>query len=873
MKRKALALLLSIAMLTGICVPGTFAAETGLVCGQTEHTHTEQCYEETLLTCTVEEHTHADTCYAGAENAAEEEDTSVPTDNAENAETSDPIPAISEEGEESEPDCTCENADGRHTEGCPFYAEPTEPAEVTRREITDGVVTVEGLIPENVKLVVEDYSAIRTFSLFHDEKAPLARLNITLYNPDGSEWQPESGSPVSVTLDAEALALKDGHGYIISHIHDDGNNETTTNFSATPEDGKMTFELSGFSYILVFDGTTTISGIETFYKASLNAGVNTTNGQLAFLGVYYDSDNLVHFLIAATANNFQNAYKKISTVQIDNEIFPKTSDNCTAVQGVFHDVQLKDDSGAIVDTIVSNGTYSGYFDIVLPQGTVLRDGFEFGINGDISGSGWKVGGDVDIGLDYDLTKTVAKGTTADADFSDSVTVERGDTVIYRILVTNKDRPLSGIQVEDILPKGVFTDIQASIGTMDGTAPDWKSITENDEILYDNLSCDAGFTLTVYIKATVKTDLHIESAAAYINTAAISGNQMPTHEDTAKVTVNPPTNGTLTVGKTVVSENPLDTIPNDTFQFTVTDVNGKTENFTLKSGEHKDFADFPNGSFTVTETAADGYTTTVNGNSGNTYTGTMDSYKPSTVAFLNRFSMRTGTLSITKNVNAEYENDVIPTEDTFTFSVEITGEGVPAQYQYTVGDVTDTLANKGTITLKNGQTAVISGIPVGAGYTVAETQLGEDYAFTSVTGGETDSEAGTSGKIGLGGASVTFTNTYKRHLADLTITKTGAENIDENQTFLFHVTGQEIDLHVVIEGNGSKTIKDLPLGTYTVTEETDWSWRYTSDESEKTITLTADGGTVAFQNTRNNLYWLNGMAHAVNKFLGVSATHE
>lgn len=63
--------------------------------------------------------------------------------------------------------------------------------------------------------------------------------------------------------------------------------------------------------------------------------------------------------------------------------------------------------------------------------------------------------------------------------------------------------------------------------------------------------------------------------------------------------------------------------------------------------------------------------------------------------------------------------------------------------------------------------------------------------------------------------------------DLTIKKSGCnETLDPHQTFVFTVTGPNgFSMEVVIEGNGSTTITNLPAGDYTVTEDTGWSWRY------------------------------------------------
>lgn len=126
--------------------------------------------------------------------------------------------------------------------------------------------------------------------------------------------------------------------------------------------------------------------------------------------------------------------------------------------------------------------------------------------------------------------------------------------------------------------------------------------------------------------------------------------------------------------------------------------------------------------------------------------------------------------------------------------------------------------------------------------------------------------------------VVYTNTVK--VADLVIVKNGiSSDLDENQSTLFCVTGPNgFWMDVVIVGNRSVTIKDLPLGNYTVTELTDWSWRYSLeqiaaekdtnaviDSTNKNIAflLTIDGETVTFSNIREKDTWLSGDCYAEN----------
>lgn len=101
-------------------------------------------------------------------------------------------------------------------------------------------------------------------------------------------------------------------------------------------------------------------------------------------------------------------------------------------------------------------------------------------------------------------------------------------------------------------------------------------------------------------------------------------------------------------------------------------------------------------------------------------------------------------------------------------------------------------------------------------------------------------------------------------ASLTIQKSGATGTDEG--FIFNVNGPE-NFRVSVEGNGSVTITGLPLGTYTVTEETGWSWRYGrySVTDKDSVTLTRDNyeARVTVTNTKTNLSLLDGNAYAQN----------
>ena len=114
---------------------------------------------------------------------------------------------------------------------------------------------------------------------------------------------------------------------------------------------------------------------------------------------------------------------------------------------------------------------------------------------------------------------------------------------------------------------------------------------------------------------------------------------------------------------------------------------------------------------------------------------------------------------------------------------------------------------------------------------------------------------------------TYYAKFEYDVADLTITKQGWEEIDEGQSFIFDVTGPNgYSKRVVINGDGSVTIKGLKIGTYTITEVTNWSWRYTANKVSQNITLQpAQTNAVTFKNTRSNGKWLGGDAYSKNVF--------
>lgn len=133
--------------------------------------------------------------------------------------------------------------------------------------------------------------------------------------------------------------------------------------------------------------------------------------------------------------------------------------------------------------------------------------------------------------------------------------------------------------------------------------------------------------------------------------------------------------------------------------------------------------------------------------------------------------------------------------------------------------------------------------------------------------------GTEEKPIMGYEAGTYYAKFEDDVAQLTITKEGADDVDENQSFVFTVTGPNgYSERVVIYGNGSVTIKNLKPGKYTVTEE-GWSWRYTGNGPIGATISALEPGSVTFNNVRqteeshstNGWKWLGGDAYVNNPF--------
>lgn len=118
------------------------------------------------------------------------------------------------------------------------------------------------------------------------------------------------------------------------------------------------------------------------------------------------------------------------------------------------------------------------------------------------------------------------------------------------------------------------------------------------------------------------------------------------------------------------------------------------------------------------------------------------------------------------------------------------------------------------------------------------------------------------------ADATYYAKFELDVFDLKIKKAG-ENIDQNQIFVFHVASADgvTNMDVTVKGTGSVTIKGLPLGTtYTVTEDTNWTWQYKPNAGTQNVEINGKTAEVTFTNTYSKSNWLTSIAEVINKWI-------
>jgi len=196
-----------------------------------------------------------------------------------------------------------------------------------------------------------------------------------------------------------------------------------------------------------------------------------------------------------------------------------------------------------------------------------------------------------------------------------------------------------------------------------------------------------------------------------------------------------------------------------------------------------------------------------------------------------------------------------------------------------------LTNNGSFQLGHDESVMIPRVPVNMTFTLKEanpdTQNGSFDApmFTAVNCTTSDTpnafDINYTWTVGDIGANSIIVKNQQRF--NLTITKTGIEDIDhdsdEQQSTIYTIVGkigenEIVRMNVVICGNDSVTVCRLPVGSYTVEENTDWAWRYDPvDGSDKDVNIPQNAqASVAYANSRTDGSWLSGDCYAENWFV-------
>lgn len=150
------------------------------------------------------------------------------------------------------------------------------------------------------------------------------------------------------------------------------------------------------------------------------------------------------------------------------------------------------------------------------------------------------------------------------------------------------------------------------------------------------------------------------------------------------------------------------------------------------------------------------------------------------------------------------------------------------------------------------------IPVKATISIGDTNITADTAFLHTNcAGETWSH--TSGDPAF--------LLHVRTCA-LTVTKTGGA---DGEPYVFNVYRNGVlYTQVTVVGSSSVSLYELPVGKYTIAEDTGWSWRYDATYMPDGCALTAghNSGSITCTNTLKNDRWLNGFSDVIANIFGI-----
>ncbi len=175
---------------------------------------------------------------------------------------------------------------------------------------------------------------------------------------------------------------------------------------------------------------------------------------------------------------------------------------------------------------------------------------------------------------------------------------------------------------------------------------------------------------------------------------------------------------------------------------------------------------------------------------------------------------------------------------------------------------------GSVTWADEHSHDVSGITVIGSAPYTENDLVYSYDHGKFVVPNTDTTIKVVAKVG-GVEKASTSYVVHPKFCTLTVNKDVANLYGDNDSFIFNVVGEgniKYEAKVVINGAGYATLTGLPVGNYTVTEDTGWSWRYTCDSNTKSTVLSSakDNDSVTITNKLDDNKYLGDETYVINK---------
>ena len=142
-----------------------------------------------------------------------------------------------------------------------------------------------------------------------------------------------------------------------------------------------------------------------------------------------------------------------------------------------------------------------------------------------------------------------------------------------------------------------------------------------------------------------------------------------------------------------------------------------------------------------------------------------------------------------------------------------------------------------------------------------TELTRDFIFDRLPARAANTHKGSFGAVAVAAGSLAY-----RGAAALCVEAGGVTG----ETYVFNIYKDgSLYTQAAIAGSDSVTIYELPVGTYTIEEDTGWSWRSNAAYSDSAaLSSTSTSGEITCTNSSNGkTQWLNGFSSIVSNIFG------